>query len=104
MAPTLTVSPTLDLAAIAARERRRRRDDEDVEGARDRLARMKRDGFFRSARVTSFGRCERIRAGIESLRRTVGGHEIFALLYDEPWTTLAENAWLVEQVFGEPPH
>jgi hypothetical protein len=92
IAPELTVSPSLDVAAVA-------RCSLDG-GERGELPlRMRRDGFFVAEAVLPAEQMARLKRGVESVRARFG-HEVFALLYDEFWSVLARVSSLIELVLG----
>jgi hypothetical protein len=92
LAPTLSLSDELALdrvprLAFSAGKKAARR-------------RMSSDGFLTEVSLLSSARCDKMRAGVEALRHA-GLHELFALLYDEFWISLAEGSGIVEDVLGK---
>ncbi len=92
LAPGLSVSEVLDLASIAPRV-------PTPEQSRDLVSAMRKNGFFAVRELLPLARMTAIREGIESIRAQFG-HEIFVLLYDEVWRTLAELSRILELVVG----
>jgi hypothetical protein len=88
----LTVTETLDLGEAS-------RLTANTDGHADRVDRMRREGVFTAQSLFAHSRLARMRAGIDAVRERLG-HEVFALLFDEFWITLAETTDLLEPVLG----
>jgi hypothetical protein len=93
LVPELNVSESLELGRVP-------RLPVDAAYAQVLTTRMRRDGFFAEPAALEAGAMARRHRGVETVRARFG-HEVFALLYDEFWCTLAEVASLAGAVLGE---
>lgn len=92
VAPELATSQRLDLGAVAHYA------PSTEQG--ERLERsMRQDGFCELLSVLPAERVQRMRSGIEAVRARFG-HEVFALMFDEPWLSLAEVVRVLEPILG----
>jgi ectoine hydroxylase-related dioxygenase (phytanoyl-CoA dioxygenase family) len=90
--PFLGTSPVLDLGAVQRRRIEAQREREIVES-------MRKDGFFSVEALLPRERMDRMRRGVEAVRARFG-HEVFSLMFDEFWCTLAEVSALLALVTG----